>query len=129
MRTLRWFACILVLIAFAGCGTPLDKHSTPPLPSLQESAPTKVRLVESAGELEIDKTKAPSKAPLPNQSRKVIKEGSLEFETKDIGTTRKTIDSTVAELGAYIAKDREYRFSDRIEQKLVIRVPANKFGH
>lgn len=124
MRAFRWFTCILVLIILVGCGTQSDKRSRPPL---EESAPAAVAILESAEGVARDEAKAPQKVPLSNQPRKVIKKGSLEFETTDIGSTRKTIDSTVAEHGGYIAEDREYRTGDRIVQNLVIRVPADKF--
>jgi hypothetical protein len=59
--------------------------------------------------------------------RKIIKEGRVRFETKDIDKTKSLIHQTVQELNGYFANDNAYNYSDRIEHRLEIRVPANKF--
>ncbi len=59
--------------------------------------------------------------------RKLIKEGFVEFETADMGATRKKIFDSLEKYKAYIASDREYRSGDRISNTIVVRVPAANF--
>jgi hypothetical protein len=59
--------------------------------------------------------------------RKLIKEGHIEFETSDPDQTRKQIMDASAAYVAYIASDRQSKFSDRLTYTMVIRIPATKF--
>lgn len=59
--------------------------------------------------------------------RKIIKEGEISFETKDVNETKSSIAKTVQELNGYIAKDEVLDYSDKLEHRLSIRVPADKF--
>lgn len=61
--------------------------------------------------------------------RKLIKEGRVEFETKSIAATRKTILSAVETYNGYIASDQEYKSSGQIRNTIVIRVPAEDFDN
>ena len=59
--------------------------------------------------------------------RKIIKEGEIKFKTTDVNKTKSLIDQTVQQLNGYIAKDNAYDYPDRVEHRLIIRVPADKF--
>jgi|APTNR8051073442_1049403.scaffolds.fasta_scaffold00869_6 hypothetical protein len=59
--------------------------------------------------------------------RKIIKEGSITFETDDLQATRQLILTAVAESGGYLAQDNAYNEYDRIQHQLVLRIPADKF--
>lgn len=59
--------------------------------------------------------------------RKIIKEGEISFETASTSKTKSLITKTVQELNGYISKDNVNDYSDRLEHRLVIRVPADKF--
>ncbi|MFM9951353.1 MAG: DUF4349 domain-containing protein, partial [Saprospiraceae bacterium] len=59
--------------------------------------------------------------------RKIIKEGSITFETDDLLATRQLILTAVAESGGYLAQDNAYNEYDRIQHQLVLRIPAGKF--
>ncbi len=61
--------------------------------------------------------------------RKLIKEGSIEFETLDITSTRKTIFETIEKYEGYISSDQEYKSSERITNTIIIRVPAKNFDN
>jgi len=73
----------------------------------------------------------PSQEELQNSSqpveRKIIKEGSITFETDDLQATRQLITTAVAESGGYLAQDNAYNEYDRIQHQLVLRIPADKF--
>ncbi|MCW8796791.1 MAG: DUF4349 domain-containing protein, partial [Chlorobium sp.] len=58
---------------------------------------------------------------------KIIREGGVSFETSDLKQTRTLLDTLVTRYEAYLANDDQYKFDDRIEQRLVIRVPADNF--
>jgi hypothetical protein len=59
--------------------------------------------------------------------RKIIREGEITFQTSDVDETKSLIIKTTQELNGYITKENANEYADRIEQKLIIRVPADKF--
>ena len=59
--------------------------------------------------------------------RKIIKKGEMRFETADINKTKSLIAQTVQELNGYISADNVGDYTNRLEHKLVIRVPVDKF--
>lgn len=73
-----------------------------------------------------------SLAPVGDQSvsveRKIIKEGSIRFETKSVVETQKEIRKIVAELGGYIGNENSYNYEGTIEYSLTARVPEDKFN-
>ena len=61
-------------------------------------------------------------------TRKIIKEGSINFRTADVNRTKALIVQTVQELDGYISKDNVYDDDDeQVKHSLTIRVPADKF--
>ena len=70
--------------------------------------------------------KAPDKLET-TVDRKIIKEGEISFETSDIQETKSLITKTVQELNGYISKDDANDYSGRLENRLTIRVPSDKF--
>ncbi len=74
----------------------------------------------------------PSKIEGPNQipnaiERKLIKNGSLSFETDSLETTRRKIFAAVKANGGYTSDDQISLTGDRINHTLEIRVPADRF--
>lgn len=59
--------------------------------------------------------------------RKVIKEGRVEFETKDLSATRKQILEAVSSHQGYVSSDQEFNYPGRKSNTLVLRIPAEKF--
>ena len=59
--------------------------------------------------------------------RKIIKQGTIRFKTTDVNRTKLLIVQAVIELNGYIANDNAYHYSEQVEHKLIIRVPADKF--
>lgn len=59
--------------------------------------------------------------------RKLIKEGQVEFETNDIGATRKIISESIQKHKGYTSSDQEYKTTGRITNTLIMRVPAKNF--
>ena len=59
--------------------------------------------------------------------RKIIKRGNIRFETADVNETKSLITQTVQDLNGYISDDNVDGYSTRLEHRLTIRVPADKF--
>ncbi len=59
--------------------------------------------------------------------RKLIKEGRIEFQTKDVEVTDKTVRAIAKECGAWISDDHCSRTDAKVEYNLTIRVPSDKY--
>lgn len=59
--------------------------------------------------------------------RKIIKEGEISFETSNSTETKEIISKSVSEFNGYISNDNVYDYKDKIEYRITIRVPADKF--
>jgi len=72
---------------------------------------------------------ASSTNPVNDTSKKVIKEGDISFETKDIAYTRKGLLNALKKLGGYLDEDNESVNSDddRKEYTLKTRIPSKNF--
>lgn len=62
-----------------------------------------------------------------NVKRKLIKTGSIKFETDDIKSTRDNIIESIKKYKGYLSSNKEYKSSRRINNTLIIRVPAKNF--
>ena len=61
------------------------------------------------------------------QERKLIKEGTVGFETNDLSATRKMVLDAVDKYKGYVSSDSEYKSTGRVSNTLDIRVPSDKF--
>ncbi len=80
-----------------------------------------------AAEAEKPKAKlAPTDAPI---EKKIVKEGDISFETRNISETRKVIANSLNKSGGYIAEESESNNSDNNRKEYIIkaRIPANNF--
>lgn len=59
--------------------------------------------------------------------RKIIKNGTLKFETTDVNETKTIVSQIVKEFGGYISDENESDYSGRVEHKITIRVPTDGF--
>ncbi len=59
--------------------------------------------------------------------RKLIKEATIRFRTKDIAQTNELINKSLKGFGAYISEDNNFNYSNEIGYDLTIRVPAENF--
>ena len=57
--------------------------------------------------------------------RKLIKNGTLSFETTDIAKTKIEIDKLCKELNAYTASENQHNLQERLQNDQEIRVPAH----
>ena len=99
------------------------------------AADVKSEAYEEATETEYDKETAvnpPEKIDIPAQSiknieRKLIKEGSITFETDNCKATKDLIQNVANNLNGYLSRDDEYAYNDRIQHNITIRVPSANF--
>lgn len=59
--------------------------------------------------------------------RKLIKNGSISFESQNVQKTKIEIEKICKELNAYISNESQNNFGDRLQYSQTIRVPSNKF--
>lgn len=59
--------------------------------------------------------------------RKLIRNGTLEFQTEEVKKTKEEIQMICKELDAYISSESENNYGERLQYNQVIRVPSNKF--
>ena len=59
--------------------------------------------------------------------RKIVKRGNIRFETTDVNETKSLIAQTVQKLNGYISDDNVDDYSDRLEHRLTVRIPAENF--
>lgn len=59
--------------------------------------------------------------------RKLIKEGRIDFQTKDVEATDKTVRTIAKQCGAWISDDNCIRSKSKLEYNLTIRVPSDKY--
>ena len=123
-RAITFFAAALAVLTISSCGSeernypagsrPFDSYSAPGLVTLEAEGAPLPQLEQQSESAE-------------TFGRKIIKEGTIRFETADIHKTKSLIERTVQELNGYISKDTISDYSQRIEHTLIIRVPADKF--
>jgi Domain of unknown function (DUF4349) len=65
--------------------------------------------------------------PAESIDRKLIRNGQLEFETKDVKNTKTEIEKICKELNAYISSESENNYENRLTYNQMIRVPADQF--
>ncbi len=59
--------------------------------------------------------------------RKLIKEGSISFETKNVNHTKWLIEKNIKAMNGYISKEYSRDMYERLENTLEVRIPADKF--
>ena len=69
----------------------------------------------------------PKEAPKQSQERKLIKNGTLSFETNDVEKTRKEIEKLYQEFNGYIASENHFNYGERLQHEQEIRIPSQNF--
>lgn len=123
MNFMRQVLLLMVLVvSLLGCG---QEHETPQQKQLAES------LSEAEQQIKIARASftngSEADTPLPLYERKIIKQGELSFECAQLAETRAKIDSIIKAHESYIVKENESRYGARVEQRLIIRIPSERF--
>ncbi len=91
---------------------------------------------DASAEIKIDKValvppppKQNVNNPVPDTTKKIIKEGTISFETSDLNKTRKAILKTLQSLNGYVSEENQSNddIENRKEYNLKIRIPAQNF--
>jgi hypothetical protein len=61
------------------------------------------------------------------QDRKIVKEGSITLEVEDIAETMDKVTEMADELNGYVVSSYKYEYEQRVEGRIIIRVPFEKF--
>jgi len=69
----------------------------------------------------------PREAPQQSNQRKLIKNGTLSFETNDIEKTGKEIEKLYQEFNGYIASENHFNYGERLQHEQEIRIPSQNF--
>lgn len=85
--------------------------------------------VEDLKEVPVTRSPDSPDAEASFTERKLIKNGSLEFQVSDIAKTVSTIKSELRNLDGYIAKENERKNFDRIDYFIQVRIPTSKFDY
>ena len=114
---------LLVTLLFSCKG-----NNTSPEEVYDMAAPD-AKMVQSMGEEVTFDVGASELAPPPNEvvDRKLIRNGTLEFQTDEVKKTKTEIEKICKELNAYISSESENNLGERLQYNQVIRVPANQF--
>lgn len=81
-------------------------------------------MVMDVAEMEAPVAKATT---VTDPERKLIKNGRVEFETRNIEETHKNIVAAASRYQGYISSDEAYNYPGRNSNTIVVRIPANKF--
>jgi hypothetical protein len=86
-------------------------------------------IIESSLEKETETSKTidiPARSMIQVE-RKLIKEGTIAFETDSAKKTKRIIHQVANKLSGYLARDDEHTYGHRIEHNITIRVPSENF--
>jgi Domain of unknown function (DUF4349) len=75
---------------------------------------------------DVSNEEEPSSEPV-DPNRKLIKNGSLDFETLDLEKTSKSVKSKIWALKGYISTESDSKEDYRHEKRLTVRIPAANF--
>jgi hypothetical protein len=120
---MRFYSCILlviIIISAFSCGDRSENKSAGQEVDYQ---------VEETGS---DTAGAPAPPPPAGNEgvvveRKLIKDGTIEFNTDNLNIARKQILQSTARWNGYVAREEEYSSTDRNSTTFIIRVPAANF--
>ena len=115
MKKLRNIIGFILLISVFGCKNNEPNSLSFGDKSMENEEQTILENLESKNEIKID--------------RKLIKNGEVEFESENLGETRKNILKAIEKFKGYSSSDTEYKNSSEISNTLTIRVPAENFDN
>lgn len=109
---------LLIFLFFMSCSSDskhLESVSSPIHKAIEESSV-------------MEKSSSPDEEVNPKEiERKLIKTGSVSFETDDLSATRKYIEQAVEKYNGYISTDNQYKSHNNITSNLTVRIPSKKF--
>ncbi len=130
----RYFLSLLLLLAMTACSAEGKRYeaATSDMPAAGSAVESKVAAESPAApspDVAAGESSAGSTQPtaIPQVAQQIIREGQASFETSDLKKTKTWIEGLVRRHKAYTSNDEQYKGSDRIEQRMTLRIPADRF--
>jgi len=114
------YSSLLVIILTACSNTSKESVAMTDLSMKTESA--MVPSLQSSGTGNVQEV-------IDTSSRKLIKDGSLEFQTNNVNDAGKYLKSNLHKFGAYITSESSFNNKSRIGYNMTIRVPSVNFDN
>jgi hypothetical protein len=129
------FILMLLLLAITACSGEGRRYEAAPsdLPAAGSAVESRVTAEPAAAPpapeaaMKAGGVEATQPAAIPQVAQQIIREGQAVFETADLKKTKTWIESLVRRHKAYISNDEQNKGSDRIEQRMIVRIPADRF--
>jgi len=124
MKKIATILTVLTVLTICSCGQ---------YEALNEGVPVGLASLGVAPQASVERSLSPYQTSeheserAETTERKIVKKGKIIFETADVNETKSLITQTVQKLNGYISDDNVAGYSKRIEHRLTIRVPADKF--
>jgi len=135
MKKLIFIASLL--LTFAACKNKEDVKSVkfPPPLAKADAEVTEAKLSEPAGNDDArvaagyENAGVKDSPDVADTSKKLVKDGDIEFETSDLIATRKEILASLKKFGGYVEEDNQSTITDenRKQYELKVRIPAKNF--
>jgi len=129
-----YFLSLLFLLAMTACSGQDKQYeaATSDLPGAGSAVESRTAAEPAAAHspevaAEEGRTGSTQSTAVPQVTQQIIREGQAVFETSDLKKTKAWIESLVQRHKAYISLDEQYKGSDRIEQRMTVRIPADRF--
>jgi hypothetical protein len=116
---------IMLVIILTSCGDRRSKLKIDREAMLEVAAP-QTSAISATAKMEVSPT-ASTEARRPSSQRKLIKNGTLSFETNDIEKTRKEIEKVYQEFNGYLASENHFNYGERLQHEQEIRIPSQNF--
>jgi len=119
---------ILGLVLISGCGA--SPSEAPGLPSKEGRSEGSVVFAPAAGGRDESWIPAELTAKLTaelTEDRKIVKEGYMTLEVEDIAEAMDKIAEMADELNGYVVSSHKYEYEERVDGRIVIRVPSERF--
>lgn len=118
---MKSYLLAIVFLLFISCGSNAYKSSDNYNSENESSAVAKSKEETATSDNE------QQNEPITITERKLIKEGSISFETDSVDKTKKYIEDKVKFFEGYIAKEYSYDYTEQKQYVLEVRIPSQKF--
>jgi len=117
---------ILGLVLISGCGaSPSELHSIP-----GKGGPDEESFLAAVPTAYVGRGESWIPAELTaelTEDRKIVKEGYMTLEVEDIAEAMDKIAEMADELNGYVVSSHKYEYEKRVDGRIVIRVPSERF--
>lgn len=125
----RYFLSLLLLLVLMACSGQSKRYEAE---QADLPAPSSKMVAESftpppAPEVAAQAGAAGEPSIIQKIGQQIIREGQVVFETSDLKKTKTWIESLVRQHNAYLSLDEQNKGPDRIEQRMTVRIPADRF--